>query len=282
MRSLESHVREDSVYYNYSPSAIARDYLLYPICVGDFVYAPGYDLRRTTFSSFLLEIILEGCVTIETGGRTFRAQAGQVVLIDCHQPHRYFSDQGWHALWVHFDGSSARGYVELITRQHGSVMTPAQPWQIHSTLNELFSLFHHAGALSETQLALLLTQALTALAEPPAAPDSAALPLENIMAHINATLKEPPTVAALAKEANLSEYHFIRVFREKVGMPPRQYIIAARMEHARYLLKATTLPIGEIADQVGYQSVSMFSAMFKRQHGLSPRDYRAECCTPKH
>lgn len=277
MKSLERHVREDSVYYNYSPSAIARSYLLYPICVGDFVYAPGYDLRRTTFDSFLLEIILEGCVTIETGGRTFTASAGQVALIDCHQPHRYYSDQGWHALWVHFDGCSARGYFELITRQHGNVLTPLQPRPIRSALSELFSLFHQAGALSEPQLALLLTRALTALAEPSSTPDEAALPLERIMAHINAALKEPPTVAALAQEANLSEYHFIRVFREKVGMPPRQYIIAARMEHARYLLRATTLPIGEIADQVGYQSVSMFSAMFKRQHGLSPRAYRAEC-----
>lgn len=62
----------------------------------------------------------------------------------------------------------------------------------------------------------------------------------------------------------LSEYHFIRVFREIMGATPRQYIIANRMNHAKYLLKTTGLPVGEIGSMVGYASESMFTAAFRR------------------
>ena len=83
MRSLEPRVAASSEYYNFSPGALAREYLLYVLCVGEFRYEAGYDLRRASFDSFLLEVILDGTVNIETEGETLSAHAGQVVLIDC-------------------------------------------------------------------------------------------------------------------------------------------------------------------------------------------------------
>ena len=121
MRSVEPHVLASSEYFNFSPSALARTYLLHVLCVGEFTYEPGYDLRRSAFDSLLLEIILDGRVNLETEGETLAARAGQVVLIDCTKPHRYWSDTGWHALWVHFDGAAARGYFQMILRQNGRV-----------------------------------------------------------------------------------------------------------------------------------------------------------------
>ena len=88
---------------------VGTPYLLHVLSVGEFTYEPGYDLRRSAFDSLLLEIILDGRVNLETEGETLAARAGQVVLIDCTKPHRYWSDTGWHALWVHFDGAAARG-----------------------------------------------------------------------------------------------------------------------------------------------------------------------------
>lgn len=119
MRSVEPHVLASSEYFNFSPSALARTYLLHVLSVGEFTYEPGYDLRRSAFDSLLLEIILDGRVNLETEGETLAARAGQVVLIDCTKPHRYWSDTGWHALWVHFDGAAARGYFQMILRQNG-------------------------------------------------------------------------------------------------------------------------------------------------------------------
>lgn len=274
MKSLEPHVLPTSEYYNFSPSALAREHLLHVLCAGDFRYAPGYDLSRTSFDSFLLEIILEGRVNIETEGEAFTAHAGQAVLIDCTRPHRYYSTSGWHALWVHFDGPAARGYFSLIQRQNGLVFATHRQHRIHDALQAIFDMFHLQQPLSEPMMALRLTQALTAMTEPAVRADRTQL-IDRAVSCINQRIGDEPAVSELARMVGLSEYHFIRVFRDIMGMTPRQYVIASRMNHARYLLKTTALPISEIAGMVGYVSESMFTAAFRRTQHLTPSQYRA-------
>lgn len=276
MRSLEPYVSPTSVYYNFSPSLLAREHLLYVVCAGDFTYAPGYELTRSSFDSYLMEIILEGRVNIETEGERLTARAGQAVLIDCNKPHRYHSDTGWHALWVHFDGAPAKGYFSLILRQNGRVFATHRLQEAHEALQGIFDMFHQGQPLSETRMALYLTQALTALAESaePAIASGEAGPINRAVELINRRVGEEPSVTELARMVGLSEYHFIRVFRQLMGVTPGQYIIISRMNHAKYLLKTTALSVGEIAAMAGYSSESMFTAAFRRTQGMTPTQYR--------
>ncbi|MGN0972466.1 MAG: AraC family transcriptional regulator [Aristaeellaceae bacterium] len=273
LRPLEPYVSPSSVYYNFSPSLLAREHLLYVVCAGDFTYAPGYALSRSSFDSYLMEIILEGRVQIETEGERLTARAGQVVLMDCFKPHRYHSDTGWHALWVHFDGAAAKGYFSLVTRQNGRVFFTHRLQDVHEALEGIFSMFHQGQPLSETAMALYLTQALTAMAEPAMDGGRAGL-IDRAVACINRRVGDEPSVTELARMVGLSEYHFIRVFRQLMGVTPRQYMILSRMNHARYLLKTTALPVGEIGAMVGYCSESMFTAAFRRTQGMTPTQYR--------
>ena len=276
MRSLEPYVSPTSVYYNFSPSLLAREHLLYVVCAGDFTYAPGYELTRSSFDSYLMEIILEGRVNIETEGERLTARAGQAVLIDCNKPHRYHSDTGWHALWVHFDGAPAKGYFSLILRQNGRVFATHRLQEAHEALQGIFDMFHQGQPLSETRMALYLTQALTALSESaePAIMSGGAGPINRAVELINRRVGEEPSVTELARMVGLSEYHFIRVFRQLMGVTPGQYIIISRMNHAKYLLKTTALSVGEIAAMAGYSSESMFTAAFRRTQGVTPTRYR--------
>ena len=277
MKSLEQHVLPSSDYYNFSPSALAREHLLHVLCVGEFRYEAGYDLQRADFDSYLLEVILDGWVNIETEGEQLTAHTGQAVLIDCNKPHRYHSDVGWHAVWVHFDGPAAAGYFNLVLRQNGRVFTTHRQHSIYEAIREILMMFRSQQTLSEPKMALHLTQALTAMTEPAVpepAQDRFGL-IDQAVASISQRIGAEPTVAQLAKMVGLSEYHFIRVFRETMGVTPGQYVIATRMSHAKYLLKTTALPIAEIGSMVGYASESMFSAAFKRTQGVTPSPYRA-------
>lgn len=276
MKSLEPYVSPSSVYYNFSPSLLAREHLLYVVCAGDFTYAPGYELTRSSFDSYLMEIILEGRVNIETEGERLTARAGQAVLIDCNKPHRYHSDTGWHALWVHFDGAPAKGYFSLILRQNGRVFATHRLQEAHEALQGIFDMFHQGQPLSETRMALYLTQALTALSEPaePAIASGGAGLIDRAVELINRRVGEEPSVTELARMVGLSEYHFIRVFRQLMGVTPGQYIIISRMNHAKYLLKTTALSVGEIGAMAGYSSESMFTAAFRRTQGMTPTQYR--------
>ena len=276
MKSLEPYVLSNSEYYNFSPSTLVRDHLLYVLCAGDFTYAAGYDLARTSFDSFLMEVILDGRVNIETEGEQLTAHAGQVVLINCTKPHRYYSDTGWHALWVHFDGAAARGYFSLVVRQNGRGFTTHRLHSVYEALSSIYTMFHEHQALNEVKMALHLTQALTAMAEPaePVVVNDRTYLIDRAVTCINQRIGNEPTIQELARMVGLSEYHFIRVFREAMGVTPHQYIIANRMNHAKYLLKTTVLPIGEISGMAGYTSESMFTAAFRRTQGVTPSQYR--------
>jgi len=81
------------------------------------------------------------------------------------------------------------------------------------------------------------------------------------------------TLQELAHVAGLSRSTFAEKFRRKVGRPAMDYLIQWCMLKAADMLATTTNPVGEIAQSVGYESESAFSAAFKRVMGASPRHY---------
>ena len=83
----------------------------------------------------------------------------------------------------------------------------------------------------------------------------------------------PWTVARLAREAALSRSAFFERFSRAVGQPPMAYLLGWRMAQAKQLLRQQTLPMAEIAERVGYRSVSAFGVAFTRHVGLPPGRY---------
>jgi AraC family transcriptional regulator len=64
------------------------------------------------------------------------------------------------------------------------------------------------------------------------------------------------------------------MFRISFGMPPHAWIAQRRLDRARQLLKATVLPLQQVADACGYADLSHFSHRFRAAVGVSPRQYR--------
>jgi AraC family transcriptional regulator len=82
------------------------------------------------------------------------------------------------------------------------------------------------------------------------------------------------SLANLARVAQLSEYHFSRMFKRATGLSPSQYFIRLRMSRARHLLLETDRSIIDVGLEVGYSSPSHFSQVFRREVGVTPSIYR--------
>lgn len=87
---------------------------------------------------------------------------------------------------------------------------------------------------------------------------------------------QPWTVVQLAREAALSRSTFFDRFKQAVGMAPMAYLLAWRMAMAKKLLRDPDENIAEVAQRVGYGSVSAFSVAFTRYTGLAPGRYSRE------
>ena len=91
---------------------------------------------------------------------------------------------------------------------------------------------------------------------------------------MRARLSEDISLDELAAEAQLSTFHFARMFKQSVGVPPRVYLTQLRVERACELLETTDLPVTEIAQEVGYSSNQVLARVFLKHRHMSPTDYR--------
>lgn len=96
----------------------------------------------------------------------------------------------------------------------------------------------------------------------------------NALDLINKHYMEEIRVAALARKCSLSETHFRRVFVEYMGMTPAEYLALVRIQNSCELIKKSRYSMEEVAQRVGYPTVSTFNRNFRRIVGTSPYQYK--------
>lgn len=91
---------------------------------------------------------------------------------------------------------------------------------------------------------------------------------------IESDLSEDLSLKVLANAAGLSEYHFLRMFKQSTGYTPHQYVINQRIERAKELLQKTDMSITEIAYLLGFSTPAHFTHHFHRKTGVTPSAMR--------
>ena len=100
--------------------------------------------------------------------------------------------------------------------------------------------------------------------------------LRRVIDYIDANLESDITVGDLAMVADLSTFHFARVFKRAAGVSPYQFVRDRRIERSRALLIENKLAISQLALACGFASQSHFTAAFTRAIGKSPGRFRRE------
>jgi AraC family transcriptional regulator len=98
--------------------------------------------------------------------------------------------------------------------------------------------------------------------------------LRHVIQYIDENLEKAISLLDLAKVAQISVYHFVRLFKQSTGLSPHQYILQKRIGHAKSLLQDLGLPIAEVALRSGFGSQSSFTRAFQRLTYFTPRIYR--------
>lgn len=91
--------------------------------------------------------------------------------------------------------------------------------------------------------------------------------------YVDGNFSEKIDLENIADEAFFSKFHFIRLFKKAYGKTPHQYLTYVRIEKAQQLLQ-TDASIAEVCNEVGFDSISSFTGLFKRTTGLTPSVYQ--------
>ena len=98
------------------------------------------------------------------------------------------------------------------------------------------------------------------------------------IASVIATMRRDPTrtltLHQQAEIAGFSPFHFARLFRDVIGIPPGEFLTALRFERSKQLLLTTDASVTDICFEIGYESLGTFSSRFRQLVGVSPQQFR--------
>lgn len=245
---------------------------------GLFIARPGIVLRHATrtIDSHELIIVRSGVLSMHENGTPFRVSAGQALLLSAGHEHggteSYPDDLSFY--WLHFTVRAGQADVLQIA-QHSSPRRPQllMEW-LHRYLDDRIS-----GAGTPATAGLIVQLLLAELA---AAPDAlrAADPSAHLIGRAEAWIghhyQESISTSDVAQALDCNPDYLGRVFRRITGTSIVAAIHARRLSEARHRLITTTDDGETIARAVGFGDVVHFRRIFRRHHGCTPGDFRAQ------
>jgi len=91
---------------------------------------------------------------------------------------------------------------------------------------------------------------------------------------IEANLSQPLPLSLLASNVKMSEFHFLRLFRQVTTVTPHQYILRSRLRQAALQLKTRSDDVIAIALETGFRDLSNFNHAFHEEFGVNPTRFR--------
>ena len=274
MQSVDPGVLPQSSCFSFTPSETALRHYYYLIWCGHYYCNSDYFMKRAYFPYLLLVFVRKGEFHVEYRDRKLTARKGEVILIDCQEPHYYRASDGLEFLYIHFDGEKAHELCQHIMAQQGILFQGSNTLSIGKLLHEIVERYEHTTGMCMAESSMLIYKLLMTLAQPPRTDPDIPSPVDVAIGHIRSHVGEKITLQDLARLTNLSVYYFSHSFKQQTGYSPTEYIISTRIDTAKVLLKSTNLTIAEIAERVGYESSGSLINLFVQKVGCSPRSFR--------
>ncbi len=242
-----------------------------------------HSFTRHTHDGYAIGIIEQGAETFFYRGGIHLAPAGSAVIInpgEVHTGHAH-DHNGWtyrmlypEAALVQRAAAEVSAKINLPDFPEPVIFDPqlvSQIRRLHTVLETSHSVLERESALVVT-LAHMISRHAAGFFLPPSASE-ADQAVQRAREYLDAHLAGNISLDELARVANLSSYHLLRVFKNSVGLPPHTYQNQVRVKRARHLL-AQGWPIVQVAAETGFVDQSHLSRRFKGIFGITPGQFR--------
>lgn len=235
--------------------------------------------------NFSVSYVRKGSFGYRSRGAEHELVAGSILIghpgdeYTCTHEHHACGDE---CLSFHFSSASIDSF------ENGPASRRSAIWRVGAVppLPELMVLGEFAQAAADgrsdvglDEAGLLLTQRLAEIVSgrPTKAPAAGSRDRRRAVEaalRIDERSHEDMNLENAASEAELSPFHFLRLFSSVLGVTPHQYLVRSRLRHAAKLLPDESRSISDIAFDVGFGDLSNFVRTFHRAAGVSPRRFR--------
>lgn len=258
----------------FTPSDQTREFLFYPLWLGHFFCGEGYRIDRDTYPAVLLAYVVRGRLHVLFRDREIIAAAGDVIFMDCHEKHCYFSENDTEFLFINYSGQNAHELCQLFMKQYGWVVKKRSGSELYRQLHDMSAYYEQGGILSPMQDSERIYSMIMTMLEPEYSDAPEKDIIYRSILYIRDHAGESIRLQDLADQAALSMYYYSHLFKDRTGFSPMDYVANTRIEKAKRLLIETDLSVEDIAAESGYASSAGLIKAFKKNAGISPRRYR--------
>lgn len=250
------------------------------------------DLHTHDYYEFYF--FLQGDASMQIGARSHRICFGDIILIPPHVPHRLII----HDIQVPYRRFVFWISVEYLTNlmqlstDYGYLMQYSQTHKryifhndriafnaVQSRITRLIEEMHADRFGKEAQISVCVNDLILHLnrlvyrqTHPRSLHEENTL-YQRLLSYIEEHLDEDLSLDRLAEEFFVSKYHIAHVFKANLGISTHQYITKKRLALCREAILGK-MSIGEACQTFGFGDYSGFYHAFKKEYGISPRDFR--------
>ena len=242
-----------------------------------------HSFDRHFHDGYCFGVIEEGALGFRYLGKDFVAEPGDINLAVPGETHNGFAaaDLGWRYRMFYIPSQILeRAAAEVADRATGPPFFRGGVIQ-DPQLAAKFRLFHislEAGNIplleAESRFLKILAWMIISHAEDRRVSrfSGSHVGVRRAKDYLEAHYQENISLESLSESAGLSRFHFLRVFRKQMGLPPHKYLTQLRVHHAKSLLREGS-PIIDAALATGFTDQSHLNRHFKRLVGVTPGAY---------
>ena len=235
--------------------------------------------NRGPHQSVCIQYNVQGSINYIERGHHFTVTPGQAFIFSYLEDTRYYlspeRDELYECLWLNLHGAGLREHWHYLRQQFGSIITLDEKSPTLRSLKQIYEMAAPRLNTSQLVMATAVYRLVMQIAddlharwqrtEPPV--DQA---IEQLIQYPTGTW----SLKSVAARFGVSREHLTRRFNEKMGISPSQYLIQQKLQRALILLKETTLPITQVAEQSGFGTSHTLIRQMQTAQGMSPTEYR--------
>lgn len=249
--------------------------------------APLHSFGPYVRNHYLFHYVISGRGFLEASTakkitRRYDLGPGQGFLILPGQINTYGADQfqPWKYVWLEFDGLRVPEYLTEAGLSAGQpIYRPQTLAQADEVRDAMLYITDHPKASSLRLIGhlCLFLDALIRTSSTRQKPRETQLRdfyIQEAISYMEQNYQQEVTVEEIANACQLNRSYFSKLFKQKKGCPPQEFLIRLRLSKAADLMRTTKVSIGDISASCGYPNQLHFSRAFKQRYGMSPREWR--------
>ena len=264
----------------YTPSTLSKGMFYYIQGCGHFYCNNTYNTNRKNYNSFLLIKTINGRGLLKYRDRSYTLGINQVFFIDCMEEQYYatLGDEIWEFEYIHLNGSESKKYFERIIEIGGPVLNLPGNSIISSNIKKINKMITKRDTRIDIIASCLIVEILTELLMLSynfnMKQDLIAEYVEKAICIIEKEYCNKITLEYISKAININKFYLTKLFKKYNSEGFYEYLTNFRINKAKELLRTTQIPIYEISESVGFQSVSNFIKTFKQNEEITPLKFR--------